>query len=135
MRDSPLPETDDLLDHIESPYHKGRLERPTCVRTERNPLCGDQVQLQLLIEDGRIRQAWFDGRGCTISQAAASMLCELVEGRPLISAQQLQPQDLLALLGVPLSPVRQHCALLALRALSFLSNSGAAIDGPRENQR
>lgn len=111
------PDADRLRDHIESPYHKGRLEQPTCASTARNPLCGDQIQLQLLIDNGRIRQAWFDGRGCAISQASASMLCEFLEDRNLATAGELQSQEMLSLLGVPVSPVRQRCVLLAYQAL------------------
>lgn len=106
-----------LLDHAQSPYHQGRLEQPTCAWTERNPLCGDQIHLQLLIAGDRITEAWFEGRGCAISQASASILCEFLEGQTLVAAAELQPAELLALLGVPVSPARQRCALLGFSAL------------------
>lgn len=66
---------DHILDHFESPYHKGHLPCPSCTHSERNPICGDQLTLELQIADGKVQQAFFNGKGCAISQAAASMLC------------------------------------------------------------
>jgi len=109
-----------ILDHYESPYHKGHLPNPTCAHSDRNPICGDQLCLELRIEDGRIRDAYFDGKGCAISQAAASILCEHIEGKTLDELRALQAKDMLALLKVPLTPSRQKCGLLGFRILKTL---------------
>ncbi len=70
-----------ILPHFEDPYNKGLLPVATCQHSARNPLCGDQVTLQLSIDEhGKIASAHFDGNGCAISQAGASMLCEKIEG-------------------------------------------------------
>lgn len=120
MNDPLAADLDHFLDHVESPYHRGLLDQPTHVRTERNAVCGDQISLQLEITDGRILQAYFDGRGCTISQAAASILCEFVEGKPVALALNLRAEEMLELLHAPLTPMRQRCALLAFRALKAI---------------
>lgn len=118
---SPLePDSDLILDHVRSPYHRGYLSHPTCSKVERNPLCGDQIELQLQIQSRRIHQAYFDGRGCAVSLAAASLLCEHLEGQLVEVAFALQPETMLALLQIPLSPTRQQCALLAFRALKAM---------------
>ncbi|MBW3540452.1 MAG: iron-sulfur cluster assembly scaffold protein [Planctomycetes bacterium] len=123
---------DFLLDHIESPYHKGRIERSTATRTERNAVCGDVVELQIVVDRlGRVREAWFDGRGCLLSQAAASMLCEHIEGRTVAELEVLQPDELLDLVDIPLTPLRRQCALLAFRAIKSLL---AALHPDRERR-
>ena len=128
---SPLePDSDLILDHIRLPYHRGHLTEPTCSRSERNPLCGDQIQLELQIQSGRIQQAYFDGRGCAVSLAAASILCEHLEGKHVEVAFALQPENLLDLLEIPLSPTRQRCALLAFRALKAMLAENQALESP-----
>lgn len=113
--------SDRILDHIESPYHRGALDGPTCARTERNPLCGDQVRLELRIDaGGRILEAYFDGRGCAISQAAASILCRHIEGKSAEELREFQTADMLRLLQVPLSRSRQRCGLVAFKALQAM---------------
>lgn len=109
-----------ILDHYESPYHKGHLPHPTCAHCDRNPICGDQICLELQIADGQVQQAYFDGKGCAISQAAASMLCEHIEGKTLDELRAFQAKDMLALLKVPLTPSRQKCGLLGFRVLKTL---------------
>ena len=58
---------DHILDHYESPYHRGHVEHPTIAHEDENPLCGDQVHLELVVEGDRVKEAWFDGHGCAIS--------------------------------------------------------------------
>jgi nitrogen fixation NifU-like protein len=73
-----------ILEHFESPYHKGHVECPTCTHADKNPLCGDYVNLELKVDDaGVVTDAYFDGTGCAISQAAASILCETIEGKTI----------------------------------------------------
>jgi nitrogen fixation NifU-like protein len=110
-----------ILEHFECPYHKGPLENATCSHRDKNPLCGDVVQLQLRIdENGRIEEAFFDGTGCAISQAAASMLCEQIEGKSLDEVREMQAQDMLDLLHVPLTASRQKCGLLGFKVLKTI---------------
>jgi nitrogen fixation NifU-like protein len=119
-----------ILDHYESPYHRGQLEAPSCTHTERNPLCGDRVQLQLQIDsENRIQQAFFDGEGCAISQAAASILCEHIEGMTLTEIEAFDAPAMLDLLQVQLTAVRQRCGLLGFKVLKTLVYSQDAATG------
>jgi nitrogen fixation NifU-like protein len=109
---------EEILDHATSSCRRGHLEAPDLVAELDNPLCGDQVRLELRVDaDGRIESARFDGEGCAISQAAASILAESVEGMVLRQARQFSPDDMLKRLGIRPSPGRLNCALLAWRAL------------------
>jgi nitrogen fixation NifU-like protein len=107
-----------VLDHYESPYHRGRCQRPTHAHEDDNPLCGDRVRIELKLEPGgRIGEACFDGEGCCISQAAASMLMEFIDGKTVADVQALTAADMLRLFGPRLTPNRQKCCLLAWRVL------------------
>ena len=109
---------EEILDHYYSSPHRGRLECPDRVCDLDNPLCGDQIHLELrLDEDGRIAQVRFEGHGCVISQAATSLLADHVEGATLDEARRITPVDVVKLLGVPLSPTRMKCGLLGWKAL------------------
>lgn len=112
---------DHILDHFESPYHKGHLACPTCSHSDRNPICGDQVTIELSIdEQQRVSEAFFDGRGCAISQAAASILCESIEGKSLEELKAFQAKDMLDLIKVPLTASRQKCGLLGFKVLKTM---------------
>lgn len=111
---------DHILDHYESPYHKGPLADASCTLSDRNPICGDQVTLQLRFDGDKVAECFFQGTGCAISQAAASILCEAVEGKTLAELRELQARDMLDLLQVPLTPSRQKCGLLAFKILKTL---------------
>src|SRR5580765_8218462 len=103
---------DHILDHFESPYHKGHLAHPTCAHCDRNPICGDQINLELLLDDhDRVKEAYFDGKGCAISQAAASIMCQAIEGKSVSELKDFQAQQMLDLLKVPLTASRQKCGL------------------------
>ncbi|MEZ6129130.1 MAG: iron-sulfur cluster assembly scaffold protein [Planctomycetaceae bacterium] len=105
-----------LLEHTNAPYHRGTLEKATHTGYLRNPTCGDEVTIQLQISGDMIRAAWFMAAGCLVSQAAASILCEAVEGRSLAEASAFTPQEFLHTVNTPLTPHRQICALLPYRA-------------------
>ena len=107
----------DILDHYKYPRNQGVLEHPTVSREEVNRLCGDRIRLDLLIENGVIRDLRFSGRGCTISQASASMLTEALKGQPVEVAKAFGKEDVLDLLGIPIGYTRLKCALLSLKAL------------------
>ena len=108
---------EDLLDHYENPSNYGTLPNPDISHEEDNPLCGDQIRIDLLVEGDIITEVRFSGHGCTISQAAASMLTEEIEGKSLAEVKKLTRDDILDMIGIPLGPVRLKCALLALKVL------------------
>lgn len=109
---------DNILDHYENPSHRGTLEHPTFEIRDLNPLCGDEVHIQARLDDeSRLAAVRFEGKGCVISLAAASMLMEEVEGKTLDEVKKMGRQDMLDLLGVPLTTMRVKCAMLPLRAL------------------
>jgi len=107
-----------ILDHYEEPFHRGRCPLATHAHEDENPLCGDVVRVELSLgEDGSIRDAYFDGDGCCISQASASMLMEKIQGQSVDDVRAFTAQDMLALFGAKLTPNRQKCCLLSWRAL------------------
>lgn len=107
-----------VLDHYEDPYHRGALETATHADEGNNPLCGDVIHIDLrLSPTGTIEEAWFDGEGCVISQASASMLIEKVEGKTLAEVKQFSADEMLELFGPRLTPNRQKCCLLSWRVL------------------
>jgi nitrogen fixation NifU-like protein len=106
-----------ILEHFREPRNYGHLERPDISVGDTNPLCGDRIELELQVQDGCVSAVCFSGRGCAISQAAASMLTERIEGATLDELRALRPEDILEMLGVEIGPARQRCALLSLRVL------------------
>jgi nitrogen fixation NifU-like protein len=113
-----LPYRDEILDHYFASPHRGVLESPGLTAQLDNPLCGDRVRLELDLEPaGRIGRVRFDGHGCAISQAAASMLAAHLEGQSVAEVRRFSADDMVRLLGVPLTPARLKCGLLAWRTL------------------
>ena len=109
---------DHILDHYEDPFHRGHLERPTHAHEDKNPLCGDVVRIELeLDDDGKIRNAYFDGQGCVISQASASMLLEELFGKTVKDVKEFSAERMLNLYGPRLTPNRQKCCLLSWKVL------------------
>jgi nitrogen fixation NifU-like protein len=122
-----------ILEHYKSPRNRGRLPEPDVATRGHNPLCGDDVEISLDVEDGAVQDIRFLGRGCAISQASASMLTEAVKGKSLTEARQLVAgfkammrgetptdvnlRDVEALQGVRNVPVRIKCAMLAWTTL------------------
>ena len=106
-----------ILDHYREPRNHGHLDAPDIHAADTNPLCGDRVEIDLALDGDRVREVRFEGRGCAISQASASMLTERIEGATLDDLRALTPQDMLDMLGVEIGPARQRCALLSLRVL------------------
>jgi nitrogen fixation NifU-like protein len=119
-----------ILDHYEEPFHRGHCPAATHGHEDENPLCGDTVRVELAIEpDGTIRDAYFDGDGCCISQAAASMLIERINGCLADEAKSFTAADMLNLFGAKLTPNRQKCCLLSWRALQSALYSPLVTDG------
>jgi nitrogen fixation NifU-like protein len=106
-----------ILDHYREPRNHGHLDHPDIHAGDTNPLCGDRIELDLRLEGECVADVRFDGRGCAISQASASMLTEQIEGATLDELRALTPEDVFEMLGVSIGPARQRCALLALRVL------------------
>ena len=132
-----------IMDHYRNPRHKGRLAAPTACHEGLNPLCGDEVTIDVALKDGRIDDIAYSGAGCSISQSSASMMTEAVEGKSAAEARKLatdftammrgsddiDPEslgDLEALSGVRKFPVRIKCATLAWHTLEeALTQAGA----------
>ena len=106
-----------ILDHYRDPRNYGKLEKPDVHSEDSNPLCGDQLGMDLQIEGDRVTEVRFQGRGCAISQATASMLSEMIEGKTVDEVILLNKDDVLEALGIPISPARMKCAFLSLRVL------------------
>ncbi len=118
-----------ILDHYEDPYHRGPCPHATHAHEDDNPLCGDVIRVELQIgDDGRIGAAWFDGDGCCISQASASMLMEQIEGKTVEEIKQFTAPDMLQLFGARLTPNRQKCCLLGWRVVQAAVHS--PVDEP-----
>lgn len=108
---------EEILDHYKHPRHFGHLEEPTLTYHDSNPLCGDEIFLELRIEDNRVADVAFTGHGCAISRAAASMMSEEIIGMSLDELKKWDKESILDLLGIEVGPVRIKCALLPLKAL------------------
>jgi nitrogen fixation protein NifU and related proteins len=110
-----------ILRHFQEPFHRGLLDRATHRERVDNPVCGDSIQLELKVSVTRIiDRAWFTGTGCIISQAAASMLTQHIEGQCLTILCSFEAADMLTLFQAPLTPRRQQCCLLPWLALKAI---------------
>jgi len=109
-----------ILDHYKHPRNKGPLPGASLNAKDSNPLCGDEVVLHLKVDGSqRISEVRFEGQGCAISQASASMLTTIVKGVTIPEAEALERDAILKELGIPLSAVRLKCALLSLQVLKL----------------
>jgi nitrogen fixation NifU-like protein len=108
---------ENILEHYKHPRNKGKLDRADIESEGSNPACGDELILYVKLEDRRVKGVAFDGKGCAISQASASMLTEKIKGMTLKELKKLNNDDIFGMLGVPISPVRVKCALLSLKTL------------------
>ena len=132
-----------ILDHYKSPRNKGALPGAELSCKKNNPLCGDEITIHAHLSDGRVAKISFEGQGCSISQASASMLTEAVAGKSLREAEALADRfrgmmegkveaeeatfgDLVALKGVVKYPVRIKCAVLAWDVLQEALGAGRA---------
>lgn len=121
-----------ILEHYKSPRNRGHLEHPTVHQAGHNPSCGDELELELLVEDGIVKDARFDGHGCAISQASASLMTQAIKGKSLEESLDLarkfdamirggEPDpalgDLAALQGISKLHARVKCATLAWQTL------------------
>lgn len=140
-----------ILEHYRRPRNKAELPEHTVEVHMANPVCGDEIRLQLLLEDDRIRKVTFMGQGCSISQASVSMMTTLLEGKSVAQADALASRftemmhgdeeaasdrtlgDLRALQGVARFPVRIKCALLGFDALLEALKRTTEADGGEDS--
>jgi len=116
-----------ILDHYEDPFHRGELVGATHVHEDKNPLCGDVVKIELLLDDnGRVSDCYFSGDGCVISQASASMLLEELFGKTVDEVKAFRAEDMLKLYGARLTPNRQKCCLLSWKVIQQAVHSPTA---------
>ncbi|MBI4091539.1 iron-sulfur cluster assembly scaffold protein [candidate division WWE3 bacterium] len=114
---------EELLDHYKNPRNYGRLEHPTHSILEANPLCGDWIYLTVSIKNGSLREVNFEGEGCAISIASASMLFDKVKGMAVDAIGKMSDEEAVANVGGNISQTRIKCATLALKALKKVIRS------------
>ena len=121
-----------ILDHYKNPRGHGVVE-PSDVEAEgMNPLCGDEVSISIAFDGDRIEDVRFQGRGCAISQASTSMLMDMVKGRTAQEVAEMDRDELLEEVGIPLGPVRLKCALLGLSVLRLALHKSKGTPLPSE---
>jgi nitrogen fixation protein NifU and related proteins len=125
-----------ILDHYKNPRNYGTLEEPDAHAEGQNPLCGDEVAISVRFgADGEtIDDVRFEGRGCAISQAATSMLTDIVKGRTASEVASLPKEELLEEVGIQLTPIRLKCAILGLGVLKVALHRAKGTPLPDEWQ-
>ena len=109
---------ENILDHYKNPRNFGKIENASVHHHEYNPLCGDEIEMFLVLDENRkVVDVKFNGHGCAISQASASMLTEQIKSKNIDELKKMTKENILEMLGIPISPVRLKCALLSLDTL------------------
>ena len=107
-----------ILDHYKAPRNFGKIENASVHHHEKNPLCGDEIDMFLIIDENkRIVDIKVYPTGCAISVASASMLSDEIKGKTIYELEKMTKENILEMLGIPISPVRLKCALLSLDTL------------------
>ena len=124
---------DFILEHYRNPHNKGVLNPHDLHYADSNPTCGDEMSMSLRLDPSKsaISEVAFDGRGCAISQASASIMTDGLVGQTLDQVRAMNPRDLLDELGVPIGPARLKCALLAYKVLQGAVRGGE-VEWPEE---
>ncbi len=108
---------ENILEHYKNPSNYGILQDPDISYTDSNPLCGDEIRIDINLDNNKVKDVRFQGKGCAISKASASMLTEMIEGMSLEEMKEITKEDIMEVLGIKLGPVRIKCALLSLKVL------------------
>jgi nitrogen fixation protein NifU and related proteins len=103
-----------ILDLYKHPLNFGHLEYATHKERKHNPLCGDDITIELMIKDDKVEDVKFSGKGCAISMASASLLTDAIKGKTVSEVKEFTSEELIELLEIPIGPVRVKCALLSL---------------------
>jgi nitrogen fixation protein NifU and related proteins len=106
-----------ILDHYRNPRNFGHLDHADATAEDLNPLCGDKIRVELKVDNGKIEDVRFTGKGCAISQASMSMLTESLRGRTLEDVAKMPKEEVLENVGIGISPARMKCAMLGLKVL------------------
>lgn len=104
-----------ILEHAKHPHNNKKLPQATLQHKESNTSCGDEITIYLVVKKNRVVEASFEGRGCALSMAAASLLTDKLHGMNLASVARLAEQDMRDLLGIKVGPARMPCVMLALK--------------------
>jgi len=106
-----------ILELYKEPHNFGSLASETHTKHKNNPICGDEITVHIIVSKERISDIRFDGRGCAISIASASMVTDAVKGKTIEQVRAMNQQDILDLLNIPVGSARMKCALLCLEAI------------------
>lgn len=109
--------TQNIIEHAKNPHHNGEILNADIIQDAVNLSCGDSLKLYISFEGDVVSNASFDGVGCAISTAAASMLMDEILGKSINELKIITPGDIYTMLGIEISPGRSNCALLAYGAL------------------
>jgi nitrogen fixation NifU-like protein len=124
---------DEILEHYREPHNFGTIDAPDASYEGHNPLCGDRITMMLVVDtEGVVSDVAFNGRGCAISQASASLLTDEIKGRPVAQIEAMTNQDILDLLGIEISPARLKCALLSLDTLQHALAERGQVEATAE---
>ena len=108
---------ENILDHYKNPHNHGEIKNPDIKFTENNPLCGDVITVNIKLNDSKVQDVKFRGRGCAISQSAMSMLSDDIKGKGLEEIKNIKREDIVRMLGIEIGVVRTKCAMLGLVAV------------------
>jgi nitrogen fixation NifU-like protein len=121
-----------ILEHYKNPANRGTLDPADFTYEDVNPLCGDEIRIDVRVKDDHVSEIKFSGRGCAVSQASASILTEMVEGKSLAEVKAIGRDELLDEIGIPVSPARMKCAMLGLKVLKAgvygIDHANTALD-------